>query len=106
MRTNLSRRGVLAALAGAGLASAGPARAEDAPLLKESDPGARSVDYVEDAARVDRRKFPAHVPGQLCRNCALYGGDAGQAQGGCQLFIGVEVRAGGWCASWEARPAS
>lgn len=66
-----------------------------APLLDTSSSEAKTVKYVEDAARAS-----GATPGSTCANCALYQGAAGSKQGPCQIFPGKEVKAGGWCTSW------
>jgi hypothetical protein len=72
-----------------------PARAaEELPLIAESDPVAKAVKYVEDAAKVKEAE------GNRCDTCSLYAGKDGAAQGPCQIFKGKAVKAAGWCASW------
>ena len=72
------------------------AHAADLPLLSESDPTAKALDYVEDAA-----KAKGAQSGALCSNCSVYGGAAGAAAGPCTLFPGKWVKAAGWCKSWS-----
>ena len=79
------------------------AQAQSLPLLQEDNPTARQLGYVADAQRVDRQRFTQYAPGQTCRNCELYGGEAADSQGGCQLFYGVEVKAAGWCSAWKPK---
>ncbi len=69
-------------------------RAEDLPLIAESDPVAKAVKYVEDATKVKEAE------GNRCDTCSLYSGKDGAPQGGCQIFKGKAVKAAGWCASW------
>ena len=92
----------LHALPAAALLAGTAARAQDA-MLKETDPEAMAVDYHADAARVDRAKSPAYRPGQTCANCSLYGGNAGDATGGCGYFFGKQVAAIGWCTAWDKK---
>jgi hypothetical protein len=72
----------------------------DTPKLSESDPKARAVGYVEDAARVDKAKYPNFAAGQSCGNCSLFQGKSTDAWGGCTLFGDQQVAAKGWCASY------
>ncbi len=72
------------------------AQAADLPLLSESDPAAKALDYVEDAA-----KAKGAQSGSLCSNCSVYGGADGAAAGPCTLFPGKSVKANGWCKSWS-----
>ncbi len=101
-RPCLTRRALLRALPVVCLPAAA-LHAQELPLLQEDNPTARQLGYVADAARADRQRFPQFAPGQSCRNCALYGGEAQDAQGGCQLFYGVEVKAAGWCSAWKPK---
>jgi hypothetical protein len=96
--TNAARRAVLRKLAtGLSLAPLAPlAAAADLPLLSESDPAAKALDYVADAKRA--KDAPQ---GALCSNCSVYGGADGAAQGTCTLFPGKLVKAAGWCKSWS-----
>jgi NADP-dependent 3-hydroxy acid dehydrogenase YdfG len=59
----------LAAAAGAVLATP---RAVAQALVSEADPQAKALGYVSDAAKVDAKKYPKYVAGQICANCALY----------------------------------
>ena len=79
-------------------ASLSAAVAADAPLVTEDDPVAKALKYVGDASKASTAK-----PGSSCATCKLYQGAAGAAQGGCLLFPGKSVKAGGWCSSWTAR---
>jgi hypothetical protein len=72
------------------------AQAADLPLLSESDPAAKALDYVEDATRAKGAQS-----GSLCSNCSVYGGADGAAAGPCTLFPGKWVKANGWCKSWS-----
>ncbi|MCO5976343.1 high-potential iron-sulfur protein [Ideonella oryzae] len=102
-----TRRALLRALPAVCLPTAGlmppSARAQSLPLLQEDNPAARQLGYVADAQRVDRTRFAQYAAGQTCRNCDLYGGEAADSQGGCQLFYGVEVKAAGWCSAWKPK---
>ena len=63
------------------------ASAADLPLVSTDDPTAKALKYVEDVSKATAAK-----PGSKCATCALYQGAAGS------------VKAGGWCASWAAKP--
>jgi hypothetical protein len=99
---SLSRRRMLQRLAlGVSLAplAAGvlrESRAAAAPLLSVDAPEGKAVKYVENAS--DAR---GASPGSSCANCGLYQGPNGSTQGPCQLFPGKEVKATGWCSSWQ-----
>lgn len=71
--------------------------------LDEKDPQATALGYVDDATRVDKKKYPAHAAGQVCGNCALYQGKPGEASGPCPLFGGKLVSAKGWCSAWAKK---
>jgi hypothetical protein len=71
--------------------------------LKETDPEATAVAYKADARKVDRAKSPQYKPGQTCANCSQFFPQDGSPLGGCQLFLGKDVAAAGWCNAWEAK---
>jgi len=71
--------------------------------LKESDSEAVAFEYKADASKVDPAKSPKYKPGQTCANCGLFFPQAGAPLGGCQLFMGKDVAAIGWCNAWEAK---
>lgn len=71
------------------------ALAADEPLLREDEPAAQDVQYVEAASRSKAAK-----PGQTCANCSVFDGATGATQGHCVLFSGKLVKAAGWCAGW------
>jgi hypothetical protein len=77
------------------------------PKLEESDPSARFVGYVEDAARVDRTKYPKFKPGQDCFSCDLYRAQPPtQPWGACTLFPRQVVAGKGWCDAYRPRGAA
>jgi hypothetical protein len=84
-------------------APAAPTLGADAPMVDETDATAASLGYVAVAARADAVRFPAFAEGKLCSNCALYQGAAGSVAGGCPIFVGRRVAAGGWCSSWAKK---
>ena len=69
-----------------------------ADKVSESDPMAKSLGYVEDAAKADQAKRGG--TDRFCHNCQLYSGKAGEASGSCSLFQGKLVTANGWCSAW------
>jgi hypothetical protein len=96
-----SRRHFLATLPSiAILASAAPAARAQAVRLQESDPAAKAIGYIEDAAKVDVKKYPAFKPGSQCANCQLYQGKPGTGAGPCAAVGGKLVAAKGWCIVW------
>jgi High potential iron-sulfur protein len=105
MTSSSSRRRFLRLTTFAMVAGPGAGRALAAPVLKDGDTEAAAIEYVSDARKVDRARFPHYQPGQSCANCGLYAGDKGAASGPCGIVLGKEVAAAGWCNSWEARPA-
>jgi hypothetical protein len=80
-----------------GLVSAAPAA--ELPLVTTSDPVAKAMLYVENAAKAKGAK-----PGSHCGDCALYMGKPGDKTGPCSLFVGKRVYAAGWCMAWAAKP--
>jgi|HubBroStandDraft_5_1064220.scaffolds.fasta_scaffold776759_1 hypothetical protein len=92
-------------LLGAGAATMLPIRRSlgaDLPHLDVKDPAAAAQGYVEDAARVDSKKYPAFVQGSTCENCLLLKGKEGESYRPCDLFPGKSVSAKGWCKGWSA----
>jgi High potential iron-sulfur protein len=90
---------------GAGAAALLPSRragSAELPHLDGKDPAAVSQGYVEDAAQVDPKKYPAFVKGSACENCLLLQGKEGQPYRPCDLFPGKSVAAKGWCKAWSA----
>lgn len=70
--------------------------------LDENDPAAKALNYLEDASKVDPRRFPSYRRGQSCTTCALI--EFGTARlRGCSLFPGKLVVAAGWCSVWQLR---
>ena len=88
-----------AALAGSRLAVAQATPA----LVKEDDATAVALGYVADAAKIDAKKQPVHVPGSSCSGCALFQGKAGDPSAVCLIFGGKQVSAKGWCTGWSKK---
>ena len=73
----------------------GPADAA-LPRLPVSNPQAKALSYVEDAAKV---KHPSFKPGSVCANCQFFAA----ATQGCTLFPGFSVAPKGWCSAWAKK---
>ena len=74
-----------------------------APMVAEADANAKGLGYVADTTKADAKKFPKHAATQLCSNCALYSGKAGDAAGPCGIFPGKQVAAKGWCSAYAKK---
>jgi hypothetical protein len=68
--------------------------------LDVKDQAAVALGYVENAARVDVKKYPGFVKGSTCENCLQLQGSAGSNYRPCSLFPGKLVSVSGWCKSW------
>jgi len=75
------------------------------PALDPGDPTAKALGFVTDTTKVDAAANPTHKPTQKCGTCAQFQGKAGDATGGCNIFVGHSVPQGGWCKVWAAKPA-
>ena len=93
----------IAPVAGVGMLASGRALAQ-APMLGDKDPQAVALGYVADATKADKTKYKTYADGQMCANCALYTGKAGDAAGPCTLFAGKQVAAKGWCSAYAKKP--
>jgi hypothetical protein len=82
-----------------------PAAAAGLPLLDPSDPTAKALGFMSDATQVDASANPTYKPAQKCGTCAQFQGKAGDATGGCNIFVGHSVPQGGWCKVWAQKPA-
>ncbi len=91
----------LALAAAAAALPCGRSRGADAKL-DVNDPAARTLGYVEDAGRVDAKKYPAFVQGSSCGNCLQLQGMPGNHYRPCAVFPGKLVAVGGWCSRWTA----
>jgi hypothetical protein len=99
-RALLQGLGVVAAI-GPGLRIE-PALGAEPAHLAVTDPAAMKVGYVEEASRVDRKKYPKYIAGNICDNCLLLQGKPGNTFRPCSLFPNKLVKIGGWCSSWSA----
>src|SRR5579871_2351793 len=96
-RRDMLRGGMLVGM-GAAVAALRPeaACAAELPLLKPTEPSAKTLKYTEDGSQA--KDVP---PDHRCATCVLYQGAYGSMQGPCQIFPGREVKATGWCSSWQ-----
>ena len=85
-------------------AAALPAAANTAPV-DPAEPAAVALGYVTDATKTDRAKYKTYSAGQVCSNCVLFAGKAGDASGPCSLFGGRPVSAAGWCSAYAKKAA-
>jgi hypothetical protein len=103
LRSSSNRRVFMMQVATAAGAALVAQHATAQPMVAETDPQAKSLGYVADAAKVDKAKFPRFAATQNCANCALYQAKAGAASGGCGIFPGKQVAAKGWCSAWAKK---
>ncbi len=80
------------------------ARGADLTPLDANDPTAKAFGFVTDASKVDVTANPSFKAGQRCAACAQYQGKPNDATGGCSIFAGHSVPAGGWCKVFVQRP--
>ena len=110
MKNIISRRAIVktSLLAGLGIPVLGlavqEARAADLTPLSESDPLAKSLNFVTDASKVNAAANPTYKSTQKCANCAQFQGKPGDATGACTIFAGHTVPQGGWCKVWAQKP--
>ena len=77
------------------LGRVGELQAAPLPKLPVTNPQAKALSYVEDAA-----KAPAtRKPGAICANCQFFTA----ATGACTLFPGFSVAPKGWCSAWAKK---
>jgi hypothetical protein len=86
--------------AGGTVLATGAAQAQGAPMVNEKDAQPMALGYAADTTKVDAKKFPKHAATQMCSNCTLYTGKAGDAGGPCGIFPGKQVAAKGWCSAY------
>ncbi len=102
-KPSLSRRELLKTMTFAAAAAVGSrARGDEAAKLDVNDPAAVALGYVEEASRVDVKKYPSYVKGSNCDNCLQLQGTPGNSYRPCSLFQGKLVAVGGWCSGWTA----
>lgn len=71
-------------------------------LLLESEPAAKAIGYVGNAAKLDAATTPGYRRGQSCATCAFADLGTGR-QRGCSLVPGRLIMATGWCKLWKLR---
>ena len=101
--------GVAALLVRKGDLLATNALAADMPLASPDDQQAKALGYVEDAKKLDLKKYPnvlaKKAKNPTCANCMFYP-DKDKPQGACQLMPGKAVKAAALCGSWNLRPGA
>lgn len=70
-----------------------------AAKLNSNDPQAFALGYVENAGKVDVKRFPGYKAGQTCANCMLIRLQYGFYRP-CSVFPKNVVNANGWCSAW------
>jgi hypothetical protein len=100
----LTRRNMITTLAlgVSAVITARGALGKEAEKLDPRDSRAVALGYVEDASKVDAKKYPTFVAGSNCENCLQLQGTAGHAYRPCSLFPGSLVAVSGWCSGWTA----
>jgi High potential iron-sulfur protein len=102
----VTRRALVKTLSMAAVASAllppRQSQAAEPPHLDVKDPAAVKLGYVENASRIDLKKYPAYVKESNCENCLLLQGASGAHYRPCTLFPGKLVSVSGWCSGWSA----
>jgi len=88
--------GTLNAIAATAVAPA----VDKSKTLDEKAPNAVALGYVADTTKANQVKYPKHAKEQMCSNCALYSGKAGDKSGKCAIFANDLVAAPGWCSAW------
>ena len=75
---------------------------EEVPLLRATDPVARSLAYFPNTRDVpaDNPLAATHDVNQKCANCVHGRGSAGPGRIQCPTFPGRTVNADGWCSLW------
>ena len=97
---SIGRQPARAAEALAAEALAAEALKGEPQKLDVKDPAALALGYVESAAQVDVKKYPAFVKGSNCENCLQLQGKSGSDYRPCALFPGKLVAVSGWCSGW------
>ena len=112
MQNTISRRAIVKGglIAGAIVPAIGLigtiASATALPAMDPNDPTAKGLGFVTDGSKVSVAANPTYKATQKCSNCIQFQGKAGDATGGCNIFAGHSVPAGGWCRVWAQRPGA
>lgn len=81
-------------------------------MVDPKSPQAQALGYIEDAAKVDTKKWPKRAGSegakQFCHNCQFYIVDKGAVAekvptAPCQILMNKGVTAKGWCNTWVKR---
>ena len=112
-QSDVSRRRFLAHVALAvpagalvlGAVNTASAEAAPLPILSLTDPSAKSLLYVDDASKVDRKNPMAarFTPEQSCATCSQLQGKVGDGYRPCAIFPGKLVASKGWCSVWAKK---
>lgn len=81
---------------------AGAAEPATRTLLLDTEPSAKAIGYVGNAAKLDAATTPGYRRGQSCATCAFADLGTGR-QRGCTLVPGRLILATGWCRLWKLR---
>ena len=80
---------------------------KDLPLVAETEPLAKSLNYKHDAsavpAKLRTKKFGVEGKDQTCKSCVYFtakSANADEELGKCNLIVGKYVKNTGWCSSW------
>ena len=91
-------------------AATGPKPNPDAPMAKESDPMAKSLNYCENADKGKAKICPTRKEkdrkDQYCDGCQFYTGAGKKGKddvGNCTILQGNLVKAKGWCNTFAKR---
>ncbi len=112
MQSKITRRSIVKGglIAGALIPTLGlignTANAAGLPPLDPNDPTAKALGFETDASKVNASANPTYKPSQKCDTCLQFQGKAGDATGGCNIFAGHSVPAGGWCKVWAQKPGA
>ncbi len=103
-RAAITRRAVVKniVIAAATVLARRTSSAAETPRLEVKDPKAVALGYVENAEKVDAKKYPSYLKGSNCENCLLLQGSSGPNYRPCNLFPGKVVSVHGWCSGWTA----
>jgi len=105
----VTRRGLIKGVLGAGTLVpalglfSNQSTADTLTPLDVNEPGAKALNFVADASKIDVHANPTYKPGQRCALCAHYRGKPTETLAGCEIFTTHSVPAGGWCLVWGAR---
>jgi hypothetical protein len=106
-RRTLVKRGLIAAALVPAIGLIGNvATATALPPVDPDDPTAKGLGFVTDGRQVSISANPTFKATQKCSNCVQFQGKARDATGGCNIFAGHSVPAGGWCRLWAQRPGA